>query len=376
LIISHDAEQVYSGKVPFRESRLYHKLLLTEFATGNGDYEFKIIHEDYSDKYTTQLDMVIEEIGLVSNNGTGITDDKKPAGTQPWHSLYRFDLAFKTGYHFFDYPIDGLKWASIDLGYRTVDDVLPVKVEADPENNVKVEMIFENLQGGQNTKQIWTVAANDVLDTTYTIMANGSYILKFSNENTVAIKISAWENRPVTVPKNMNVDVQLKLDTQTQEDTFIFSKVAGGHGFVRPQYGVGIYDVLIGLDNPTAKAGSAQSTITITDSILLNDLPRGDTSAGEPYTLDRAGTRQVTFDATASFDDGPDGELTVFWFFGSTSDGQEIDSAEGPWETHSVYTYTYAIGETPDLTKKRPYLILKDAYGQQSIEVSVNLQIR
>jgi hypothetical protein len=376
LIVTHDAEQVYSGKVPFRDGKLYHKLLLTEFATGNGDYEFKIIHEDFSDKYTTQLDMVIEEIGLISGNGTGVSDDKMPTGTQPWHSLYRFDLAFKTGFNYFDYTIDGLKWNSIDLGYRTIEETIPVKVEADPENDVKVEMIFENLQGTQNTRQVWTVSANDVLDTNYPVPTNGSYILKFSNENTVTIRISVWENRPVTVPKNMNVDVQLKLGTQTQEDTFTFSKVAGDYGFVRPQHGQGVYDISIGLDNPTAKTGSTHSTITVTDSIILNDLPRGDTSAGEPYTLDRAGSRTVEFDATASFDDGPDAELTVFWFFGSTSDGQEIDSIEGPWDDYSVYEYTYAIGETPDLTRERPYLILKDAYGQQSAKVYVNLNIR
>ncbi len=38
-------------------------------------------------------------------------------------------------------------------------------------------------------------------------------------------------------------------------------------------------------------------------------------------------------------------------------------------------TYTYAFGEDPDITKGRPYLILKDAYGAESAKVYVDLDV-
>ncbi len=82
----------------------------------------------------------------------------------------------------------------------------------------------------------------------------------------------------------------------------------------------------------------------------------------------------MTFSAVDSFDDGPKEDLYVYWSFGANNEG-EIGSAEGPWETHKEYTFTYPFGEDPDVTDGKPFLILKDSYGAESAIAYINLAV-
>jgi hypothetical protein len=375
LLVFHDAEQGYSCKVSFRDCYLQHKLPLSSFAVGNGEYEFRLIWNEFKSQYIFDLDMVVEELGVFSSGSYNIQD--APPGTQPWHVVYSYTAVFRTGWNLFSHKIDGGEFATYPLGSKfTTDPSSPLTIEADVSHGVKVEVWFEDQQGAQSLYQTFSVAAGETINQNIAHTQNGSYTYKYINDNTVPIEIKAFENRLIEkLPDNQVVDFLFELGSESQVEDQLVNEIDHVVGAIRPTLGPGDYDVTITYENPTVKPGNALETVTFTESILLNDKPRGDTSAGEPYRIGTLpGSRTVTFDATSSFDDGSKADLTVFWFFGANDEG-EIGSAEGDWETYSVFTFTYPVGENPNLATGRPYLILKDSYGAESSIAYVNIQV-
>jgi hypothetical protein len=372
LVIFHDDEQVFSGKVGFRDGILQHKLPLEDFSVGNGDYDFRLIWNEFSDRYKFQLDMVVQELGVISSASHNVQDP--PPGTQPWHSLYSYTVLFKTGWNFFTRPIDANSFYTFELGSKFDYESSPLKVETGPDHGVKVEVHFEDQQGHSSRLETFDVSAGDTLERTINHEQNGSYLYKIINEKTVDIEVKVYENILVEkLPDNQEVEFLFELGTQTQTETQLVADISSVSGHIRPNLGPGEYDITIAYENILVKSGTQHSTVTFSESMILNNLPRADTSAGEPYRLSPL-QRTVTFDATSSFDDGPLGDLTVFWSFGANDEG-EIGSVEGTWEEVSVYTFVYPLGENPDLVNGRPYLILEDAYGAESVKANVNMQV-
>jgi len=369
LLVYHESEQVYTGKVQFREGLLNEKLAYEDFCRGNGEYEFRLIYEDRSDRYTVELNQIVEELGVVST----ATYQLEGSGAQPWQVLYSYNVVFKTGWHFFTLQIDKDLFRSYDLGTQFKDTSAPLKVETGPEAGVKVEVWFTNPGGVQSRIRTFDVSAGDSLDTTIEFDKNGSYLYKYVNEKTTDIEIRAWMNLPIDkLPDNGEVIVTQRLGTDSKEDTQLISEVDRLSSYVRPQYGPGNYTMTIDYPNPQVMSSSPLSTVSFTEVIELNDKPRaiGKVNPTQISTLQRT----VTFDATDSFDDGPKEDLWVIWSFGANDEG-EIGSVEGPWDTYKTYTYTYLIGENPDVTDGKPYLVLKDKYGAESSIAYINLAV-
>ena len=369
LLVYHESEQVYTGKVQFREGLLNEKLAYEDFCGGNGEYEFRLIYEDKSDRYTVELNQIVEELGVVST----ATYQLEGSGAQPWQVLYSYNVVFKTGWHLFTLQIEKDLFRSYDLGTQFAGDSAPLKVETGPEAGVKVEVWFTNPGGVQSRIRTYDVAAGDSLDTTIEFDKNGSYLYKYVNEKTTDIEIRAWMNLPIDkLPDNGEVIVTQRLGTDSKEDTQLISEVDRLSSYVRPQYGPGNYTMTIDYPNPQVMPSSSLSTVSFTEVIELNDKPRaiGKVNPTQISTLQRT----VTFDATDSFDDGPKEDLWVIWSFGANDEG-EIGSVEGPWDTYKTYTYTYLIGENPDVTDGKPYLVLKDKYGAESSIAYINLAV-
>lgn len=370
LLVYHESEQVYTGKVQFQEGLLNHKLLFEDFCVGNGEYEFRLIYEDRSDRYRMELDVVVEELGVVST----ATYELKDSGLQPWQAVYSYNVVFKTGWHFFTHRIERDLFRSYDLGTQFAGDSAPLKVETGPEAGVKVEVWFTNPGGVQSRIRTFDVAAGDSLDTTIEFDKNGSYLYKYVNERTADIEIRAWENRPVDkLPDDGKVIVTQELGANApREKEQLIAEVDRVSSFVKPEYGPGNYTMTIDYPNPQVKASSPLSTVSFTEVIELNDKPRaiGKVNPTQITTLQRT----VTFDATDSFDDGPKEDLWIYWSFGANDEG-EIGAVEGPWDTYKTYTFTYPIGESPDVTDGKPYLILKDKYGAESSIAYINLAV-
>lgn len=376
LLIYHDNEQVYSGKADFVEGLLNQKVRFEEFSVGNGDYEFRLISGELSDRYVMELDVIVEELGVVSSPTYNYPDAPQ---FNSWEAVYVFHTVFRTGWHFFTHiinPSDGFK--SYELGYRSIDDPpAPMKVETGPEHGITVEVWFTGASGGLGNRiHSWDVAAGDSLDTTLTFTQNGTYIVNYVNKKTVDIAIKAYENRPVDkLPSGRSLDITQALGTQTDKETQLISRIDQHSGYIRPKFKAGDYDMTIEYENTQVKTGSDLATVKFTEKILLNDLPKANPKAN-PNTISSINPlqRTVTFNAEDSFDDGPMADLTVFWSFGSNSVG-EIGSMEGPWEEFKEVTFYYPPGEDPDVINGKPFLILKDAHGAESAVAYVNLNV-
>ncbi len=365
-------ERIYTGKVDFTDGYANHKLFYEDFSVGNGKYEFRLIYEDLSDRYDFEMDQVAEEIGVVS----AATYNLQGSGHQPWEALYSYHVVFKTGWNLFTYKIDRNEFASHELGYQFEGSSAPLKVSTGPEHGCAVEVYFTNPSGVQSRIHQFDVPAGETFETTIEFALNGSYLYKYINHKTVTIEIEAYENRAVDkIPSGGQIVVTQEIGTNMKEDVQLISEIDQVSGFVRPDFGPGNYTMTIDYPNPQVRDGHGLSTLSFTEVIELNDKPRaiGRVNPGQISTLQRT----VTFDATDSFDDGPKTDLTVFWFFGATSSGEYIGegSAEGPWETHKTYTFTYPLGVNPDVTNGKPYLILIDAYGAESAKYEINLAV-
>ncbi len=370
LQVYFESERVYAGKIGFTDGFANHKLDFSDFSKGNGEYQFRLNYEDLSDRYDFELDVVAEELGVVSTQTYGL----EGSGHQPWEALYSYNVVFRTGWHFFTHRIDTDEFASYELGYLSTDDVsVPLKVRTD-KDGCQVEVYFTNQVGVQSRIHQFDVPAGDTFETTIEINVNGSYLYKYINGKTVPIEIEAYENRPVDkLPSGGNIVVTQALGGQTKEDTQLITMIDQVSGFVRPQYGPGNYTMTIDYPNPQVMEGDAKSTISFTEVIELNDKPRaiGKATPGQLTTLQRT----ITFSAVDSFDDGPKADLYVIWSMGLTSDEEEIDSFEGSWDDMKEITYTYAFGEDPDVSKGKPYVILRDAYGAFSAKYEINLSV-
>ena len=95
-------------------------------------------------------------------------------------------------------------------------------------------------------------------------------------------------------------------------------------GYIRPKRGPGWYNVTITFTNDHVQTGAPYETVSVVKNILLNDIPKADPSAGSYVLGSRPTERDVTFDATASIDDGPMTDLTVTWFFGAHWEGDTL----------------------------------------------------
>ena len=368
LQVYFENERIHTTKLPFIDGLANHKLFLEDFCVGNGQYEFRVIHEDLRDRYDLEMDAVAEELGVVSTQAYNIQN----SGFQPWQALYSYNVVFTTGWHYFTYEIERDEFASYDLGFQFKDTSAPLKVRGG-DDGCTVEVWFTNPGGAQSRKHTFNVASGSDLDTTIEFTANGSYLYKYVNEMTSTIEIQAYENRPVDVPTGGNLIITQDLGAgKVGEDTQPITDMEKVTGYARPDYGPGNYTMTIDYPNPQIREGHALSTISFTEVIELNDKPRaiGRADPAQISTLQRT----VTFSAVDSFDDGPKADLYVYWSFGSNTEG-EIGSDEGPWEDMKEVTFTYPFGEDPDVTDGKPFLILKDAYGAVSDTVYINLAV-
>lgn len=369
LQVKFEGETVYSGKVTFNDGYLAHKLLFEEFSVGNGEYQFRLIYEEFSSTFEFELNIVAERLGVVAS----ASHNFESAEVQPWKAVYVYHVVFTTDWHFFTHRIGANEFASYQLGTLFVGDSRPLKVQPGPDNGCTVEVWFTSMGGQQSRIASYDVAAGDNLDTTVTSNQNGTYLYKYVNTRTVDIEIKAYEDRAVDkIPAGGEIEILQELGVQNSIDNQLISEIDQVSGFILPDFGPGDYDFTISYTNPQVKPSSTLSTLSHTDTELLNDLPKANPKADPPRisTLQRT----VTFDATDSFDDGPMDDLYVYWSFGSNLDG-EIGSVEGTWADYKEYTFTYPFAEDPDVVNGLPFLILKDAYGAESAIAYVNLQV-
>jgi hypothetical protein len=369
LEVWFDAEKISTGKVQFIDGLSNHKLFFEDFCVGNGEYEFRLKYEGLESRYEFELDVVVEELGVVSTQAYNIQN----SGHQPWEALYSYQVVFKTGWHFFTHRIDRDEFASYDLGFQWKDTSAPLKVKG-LDDGCRVEVFFTNPSGLQSKIHSFDVEADKTFETTIEFRNNGSYLYKYVNEKTVPITIQAYENRAVDkVPTGGSIIVTQELGAgQIKEREQLISEIDQVSGFVRPDFGPGNYTMTIDYPNPQIREGHSKSTVSFTEVIELNDKPRaiGKVNPDQISTLQRT----VTFSAVDSFDDGPKDDLYVYWSFGANDEG-EIGSAEGTWEDMKEVTFTYPFGEDPDVTDGKPFLILKDAYGAESSVAYINLRV-
>ncbi len=374
LRVKHDNEEVYTGKVQFNDGYLAYKLLYEDFCVGNGDYQFRLMAEGLSSTFDYELNQVAEYLRVVGT-ATHNYQDEGAEGVKPWNSVYVYNVVFMTDWHFFTHDIRSSSFRSYDLGSMFEGQSAPLKVETGPDHGVTVEVWFTDVQGTQSKIESYDVAAGSNLDKTLTVHENGSFIYKYVNPKTVDIEIRALENRGVDkIPEGGSMEIRQELGAAQDTETVLIIQTNRVTGYTLPQLGPGHYDITFSYPNPQVKPSSPLSVLTSTEEdVLLNDLPKANPIA-EPNRLTTL-QRTITFDATDSFDDGPKEDLYVYWSMGLTEDGREIDSFEGTWEEMKIKEFTYAFGEDPDITKGRPYLILKDAYGAESAKAYVDLDV-
>lgn len=369
LQVLFESERIYTGKITFVDGLANHKLFFEDFCVGNGDYQFRLLHEGMSDRYDFQLDVVAEELGVVSTQAYDIQN----SGYKAWEALYSYNVIFRTGWHYFTHRIDRNEFASYDLGFQWADTSAPLNVQGG-DDGCRVEVWFTDQGGAQSKLSDHSVGAGDTLETTVQFAENGSYLYKYVNEKTKGIEIESYENRAVDkLPSGGSIIVTQEKGANIKDKEQMISAIDQVTGHFRPDYGPGNYTMTIDYPNPQVRDGHAKSTLSFTEVIELNDKPRAIGKA-DPPTL---GTlkRTITFSALDSFDDGPDEDLYVYWSFGLTADGNEIGSDEGPWSTKSTVEFMYPIGEDPDVTDGKPFLILKDAYGAVSATAYINLGV-
>lgn len=371
LLAYFENEQVYAGKAEFSEGYMAHKLAYTDFCVGNGEYQFRLLHEGLSSRYDFELSVVVEELGVVSSASYNYQADG--AAVQPWETVYVYNVVFTTGWHYFTHTIEASKFRSYDLGTMFVGQSAPLKVQTGPEFGVTVEVWFTNQAGAQSKKYTYEVAAGDSLDQTLVVDQNGSYLYKYVNKYTTDITIQAYEDRAVDkIPLGGMLEIRQDLGDEFHTSTVSITEVDRVSGYFKHRFGPGEYDITISYPNPQVKPSDPLATVTYQETILLNDLPKANPRAN-PNRITTL-QRTVTFDATDSFDDGPEADLWVYWSFGANAEG-EIGHAEGPWEDYKTVTFQYPFGEDPNVVDGQPYLILKDAYGAESTEAKVNLQV-
>ncbi len=370
LRVRFQDEQIYKGKIKFNDGLANHKLFFEDFCVGNGEYEFQLNYEGKNSKYEFELDVVAEELGVVSAQTYNIQN----SDYDPWEALYSYHVVFRTGWHYFNHRIERDEFRSYDLGFQFKDDSAPLKVRTGKDDGCKVEVYFTNQGGVQSMEHQFDVAAGDTFETTIEFSKNGSYLYKYINEKTVTIEIEAYENRPIDkIPSGGQVIITQVLGTDgPYEDPQLISEIDQVSSWARPQYGPGNYTMTIDYPNPQIRNGHDLSTLSSTEVIGLNDKPRaiGKVNPSQISTLQRT----VTFSATDSFDDGSKADLYVYWSFGANNDG-EIGSREGSWDNMKEVTFTYPFGENPDVTDGKPFLILKDRYGAESAVAYINLGV-
>jgi hypothetical protein len=369
LQVRYESEQIYSGKIEFIDGLANYKLFFEDFSMGNGDYNFRIIYDDKADDFDLELDLVAEELGVVSSATYNLQD----SGRQPWEALYSYQVVFKTGWHFFTHTIDRDEFRSYELGTQFEGTSAPLKVRTF-DDACKVEVFFTSQGGVQSKIHQFDIAANDLFETTIEFTQNGSYLYKYINEKTIDIAIEAYENRPVDkIPQGGQVIVtQEKGPAELKEKVQQITEIDQVKDWVRPDFGPGNYTMTIDYPNPQVKEGHRLSTISFDEVIELNDKPKAKATVtpSQITTLQRT----VTFSAVDSFDDGPKADLYVYWSFGANAEG-EIGSAEGIWEDMKEVTFTYPFGEDPNVNTGKPFLILKDAYGVHSATFEINLSV-
>jgi hypothetical protein len=369
LQVYFDLERIYTGKIDFTEGLANHKLFFEDFSMGNGKYDFRLIYEGMEDRYELELDILAEELGVVSTATYNLED----SGRQPWEVVYSYHVVFKTDWHYFTHKIEKDLFRSYELGTQFAGDSAPLKVRTG-DDGCRVEVFFTNQGGVQSKIHEFNVPANDEFETTINFNNNGSYLYKYINEKTRDIEIEAYENRPVDkIPEGGQIVVTSELGPgQINEDTQVITEIDQVKGWIRPIFGPGNYSINIVYPNPQVKTGHQLSTLSFDEIIELNDKPKAKATVtpSQISTLQRT----VTFSAVDSFDDGPKTDLYVYWSFGANADG-EIGAAEGPWEDFKEVTFTYPFGEDPNVNTGKPFLILRDSYGVHSKAFEINLSV-
>ncbi len=373
LLIYYEEEEVYKGKVPFKDDLLDHDLPLEEFAKGNGQYEFKLRYDGFSDSYFYDLVAVVEELNVFATTPRG--DQITIAGVNPWEVVYHYTITFASGWHFFTYDIAPNEFTTWELGYIGAGNSTTYKVETDVDGGVTAKLFYnKGTTGAQDVvKYEKDLPAGQTFSDTMHHDANGTYKLNFYNEQTVPVSLRIYQSIPVKTPRDQQVTLEFASDktTWSPSDPLAASKVEALSGDIDPPLGAegamepGYYNVTVRYDQDIAAAGSQFRLMTNRQELLLNDRPVADAGSGAPYSIPPI-TRMVTFEATRSFDDGPKEDLYVFWSAGNLDDGTAIAVAEGPWADYETWTFMYPIGENPGSQENRPYLIVRDAFGEES----------
>jgi hypothetical protein len=380
LIIFYDDEQVYKGKVPFKDNLLNHNLPLNEFARGNGQYEFRLRYEEFKDSYFYDLVAVVEELNVFATTPKG--DQTPIAGVNPWETVYHYTITFASGWHFFTYDIDPGDFMTWELGYIGAGNSTTYEVETDIDGGVTAKLFYNKGTTGARDDVVYErdVPAGQTFSDKVDHNANGTYKLNFYNEGTVPVVLRIYQSIPIKTPRDQDVSIEFASDgtVWSPNNPLAASKVEVLTGDIDPPLGTegvmdsGYYNITVKYDQSIVADGSAFKQVTNRQELLLNDRPVADAGSGAPYSIPPI-TRTVTFEATLSFDDGPKEDLHVEWSAGNLDDGTAIWVVQGTWEELETWTFMYPLGENPGSGSNRPYLIVRDAFGEESKIYYINM---
>ena len=372
LIIYHDDEQVYVGKVTFKQSLLNQYLALDRFAVGNGEYEFRLRYGGVEDRFYYDLDMLVEELGVYA---TGVYDLNIPSIAN-YECAYGYTVTFLTGWHYWTETIGPSLWYTWDLGFFGEGNITHYRLTSDIEGGLTAKVFYVDQAGKKTQLSSQSIPAGTDFNGTVPINANGTYSVNLYNEMTIPLKIRVFQDRNTKTTGGQSLQVNMVRSEKSQSFVLAANKTESISGYLNPdlaQLGPGHYNVSWTYVQTIAIQGSRFKTVGYSQELLLNDKPYADVGAGRPYELSTF-KRTLHLDATNSIDDGPMSDIYVYWSFGTNSQGLPLGGAEGPWDKYKTHDVVYT-SEFPDPAKGKPYLMLTDAFGTDSDTVYVPVQV-
>ena len=368
LIIYYNDEQVYVGKVTFKQSLLNQYLALDRFAVGNGEYEFRLRHGEVMDRFYYDLDMLVEELGVYAAGAYNVN----VPGIAPYECAYHYTVTFLTGWHYWTETIDPSQWYTWDLGFWGPGNVTHYRLSSDIEGGLTAKVFYEDQAGRKTQISSQPIPAGTDFNGSVTIDAYGTYSVNLYNEMTVPLKIEVLQDRNTKTPPGQALSIDMVRSDKSQKFDLWANKTEAISGNIDPdlpRLGPGHFNISWTYVQPIAAQGSRFKTLGFSHELLLNDKPYADVSAGKPYELNPI-NRKLHLDASNSIDDGPMSDIYVYWSYGATSQGLSLGGAEGPWADYKSIDVVYTT-DFPDPTDGKPFLVLKDAFGTSSDTVYV-----